>query len=77
MEAWIAENPKSAAYMLYLSVIVVLVSMVALYYYTRLQEYLTIKPTFPVEKSHSKPPLITEKNDSRIEEKDGFTIISN
>lgn len=80
MEAWIAENPKSAAYMLYLSAIVVFVSLIALYYYTRSQEYLTeIKrgraPRRVEVSPDSKPPLVTEKN--AVEEKDGFTIISN
>lgn len=82
MEAWIAENPKSAAYMLYLSAVVVFVSLIALYYYTRSQEYLTeLKrgraPRPAVASQDSKPPLVTEKNDNKVEEKDGFTIISN
>jgi hypothetical protein len=84
MEAWIAENPKSAAYMLYLSAIVVFVSLIALYYYTRSQEYLKelqqTKTSRVVSRSipsDSKPPLISEKKDKTVEEKDGFTIISN
>lgn len=82
MEAWIAENPKSAAYMLYLSAIIVFVSIIALYYYTKSQEYLTeIKRGRSAPKSaiseDSKPPLVTKKHTDSIVEKDGFTIISN
>lgn len=82
MEAWIAENPKSATYMLYLSAIVVFVSLIALYYYTRSQEYLTeIKRGHNTARStvsQASKPLVTEKNTSpKIEEKDGFTIINN
>lgn len=72
MEAWIAENPKTSAYILYLSVVVVLVSIIALYYYTKAQEHI-IQP----KKVILKEAPITEKNDSQIEEKDGFTIINN
>lgn len=81
MEAWIVENPKSAAYMLYLSAIIVFVSLIALYYYTKSQEYLANiqrpRQPKPAASPGSKPPLVTEKNDSAVEEKDGFTIISN
>jgi len=75
MDKWISDNPKSAAYMLYLSAVVVLLSIIALYYFRKSREYgsrLIKMSTEP--KTVKKAPLKGELKEE-VEEKDGFTII--
>jgi len=79
MEHFIEANPKTVMYILYLSAAIVVMSMIALFYYTRSQEYL--KVINRSEKVVSKlPPLITnnkpKKNDEELENEDGFIIVN-
>jgi len=81
MDTFLAEHPKTGAYIVYLSAIIVIVSLVALYYFTRSQEYLGVIGKLRNEKMKaSKPaapsqaPPIAKKDDD-LDEEDGFTII--
>jgi len=75
MDKWIGDNPKSAAYMLYLSAVVVLLSVIALYYFRKSREYGSelIKIKSSQAKTVKKAPLPAEATE--VKEKDGFTII--
>lgn len=79
MDTFLAENPKTGAYIVYLSVVIVIVSLLALFYYTRSQEYLSVIKKIKTEKIRSNKPVAVQppiaKKDETLEEEDGFTII--
>lgn len=83
MEHFIEANPKTVMYILYLSAAIVVMSMIALFYYTRSQEYL--KVINRSEKIVSPPPTFLDKNvtnnkpkkkDEELENEDGFIIVN-
>ncbi len=79
MDKWIGDNPKSAAYMLYLLAVVVLLSVIALYYFRKAHEsksaLLKIKTAQSKTKVAPLPAQAADTNDNEVKEKDGFTII--
>jgi len=81
MDKWIGDNPKATAYILYLSVVVVLVSLIALYYFRKAHAARSelIKMTAQKSKVKKAAPLPGQEQENDevpdVKEKDGFTII--
>ena len=86
MDKWLTKNPKSAAYMLYLSAVIIVLLIGFIYYYQKTQKHLSVLSIELIEakkrekmkskkKDEGPPPLGPNEDPDFIEEEDGFQIL--
>lgn len=86
LDEWIAKNPKSTAYMLYLSAVIIIVLLIAIKYYIDSQEYMSIvdrkliaertkRERADAKRKEANKPLGENEDPHFIEEEEGFKIL--
>jgi hypothetical protein len=75
MDKWIGDNPKATAYIIYLSVVVVLLSLISLYYFRKAHAASSDLIKVKSAQTKTKKAPLPAHADKEVQEKDGFTII--
>ena len=76
MDTWVKENPKVAAYIIYLSGLFITILVLFFYYYTKSQDYMSIVDRSLLGDAH-KEKLKASAKDSQpkeVDDDEGFQI---